>query len=152
MSLLDGLYAYEVVLLVLGVLFFLLLVVLMVMLVKGGKGYAAMLPFFAIPIAMIGYPGIKEIQFDNGVVSIENATQAVQANPSDPALLSDLRTKVASLGNRGAENPSVVRARSVLNGLGAVNSSKNPGGGPPAPPSTGTRRRSTRGRTGSSPH
>jgi len=119
MSLLDGLYAYEVVLLVLGVLFFLLLVVLMVMLVKGGKGYAAMLPFFAIPITMIGYPGIKEIQFDNGVVSIENATQAVQANPSDPALLSDLRTKVASLGNRGAENPSVVRARSVLNGLAA---------------------------------
>jgi hypothetical protein len=83
MSLFDGLYPYEVVLLILGALFFLLLAVLLVLLVVRGKPYTGMLAFFAIPIVMIGYSSIQEITFQDGAVTIQKTTAQLQAAPTD---------------------------------------------------------------------
>jgi len=108
MSLFDGLYPYEIVLLILGALFFLLLAVLLVLLVVRGKSYIGMLAFFAIPIAMIGYPSIQEITFQNGAVTIQKTTEQLQAAPTDTAVRSNLENQVASLASRPTADPTAL--------------------------------------------
>jgi tetratricopeptide (TPR) repeat protein len=118
MSLFDGLYPYEVVLLILGALFFLLLAVLLVLLVVRGKSYIGMLAFFAIPIAMIGYPSIQKITFQNGAVTIDKTTEQLQAAPTDATVRSNLESQVAGLASRPTANPaaltSIARAQFAL--------------------------------------
>lgn len=108
MSLFNGLYPYEVVLLVLGALFFLLLAVLLVVLVVRGKPYIGMLGFFAIPIAMIGYPSIQKVSFQDGAVTIEKTTEQLQAAPTDTALRTNLEKQVASLASRPTADPGAL--------------------------------------------
>jgi len=108
MSLFDGLYAYEVVLLVLGVVLFLLLAVLLVLLVVRGKAYTAMLGFFALPIAMIGYPSIQKISFQDGAVTIDKTTTQLQAAPTDATLRSSLEKQVDSLASRPTADPTAL--------------------------------------------
>lgn len=108
MSLFDGLYSYEVVLLILGAVFFLLLGVLLVLLVVRGKSYTGMLAFFAIPIVMIGYSSIQKISFQDGAVTIEKTTEQLKAAPTDAALRSNLEKQVASLTSRPTADPAVL--------------------------------------------
>lgn len=108
MSLFDGLYPYEVVLLILGALFFLLLAVLLVLLVVRGKSYTGMLAFFAIPIVMIGYSSIQEITFQNGAVTIQKTTAQLQAAPTDGTVRSNLESQVASMASRPTTDPSAL--------------------------------------------
>jgi tetratricopeptide (TPR) repeat protein len=108
MSLFDGMYAYEVVLLILGVLLFLLLAGLLVALVVRGKAFSGLLFFFAIPIAMIGYPSIQKITFQDGAVTIEKTTAQLQAAPTDTALRSNLEKQVSSLASRPTTDPAAL--------------------------------------------
>lgn len=96
----DGLYLGEVILLVLGaVLFIVLLIALLYQLTHKGS-IAPLLAFFAVSIAMIGYPSIKEIQFKDGVVTITKMTEQVEQNPTDPALRQKLQKQVEKVSQR----------------------------------------------------
>jgi tetratricopeptide (TPR) repeat protein len=108
MGLFDGLYGYEVVLLVLGAFFFVVLAIMLVLQVVRGKSYGSLLFFFAIPIAMMGYSGIKTIQFKDGTVSIENTTKQLQANPTDTTLRSDLQKQVTDMSSRPTSDPTAL--------------------------------------------
>ena len=68
MELFHGLYNYEIVLMVAGILFFIFLVLLLAYLVVKGKEYKQMLAFFVFPVIMIGFPGVKKISYDNGKI------------------------------------------------------------------------------------
>jgi tetratricopeptide (TPR) repeat protein len=118
MSMLDGLLPYEVVLLILGVMLFLVLLVLLVAQVVRGKSYVGLLAFFSIPIAMIAYPSVQKVQFQGGVVTIDKATDQLQAAPTDPAARSNLTNRVKSLANRPTADPaalaSIARAQFAL--------------------------------------
>lgn len=108
MNLFAGLYFYEIVLLLLGVALFLALLVALLRNVFKDKPYAALLPGFFIPIVMIGYPSIESIQYQNGIVEIQKATNAVQENPSDPqaqAQLNELQAKVSKIEPRAGNDP-----------------------------------------------
>jgi tetratricopeptide (TPR) repeat protein len=104
----DGLYPYEVVLLILGVLLFLVLLAVLVIQIVRGKPYAALLPFFVVTIAMIGFPGIQEIQWQKGVITIKTATTQLQADPTNATLRSNLANRVKSLADRPTSNPSAL--------------------------------------------
>jgi hypothetical protein len=82
---LGGLYWYEIVLLVLGVALFLVLLLGLRRNLAAGKSYAGLLPFFILTIAMIGYPSIKSIQYNNGMVEINTTAEQIAKNPDDPA-------------------------------------------------------------------
>jgi tetratricopeptide (TPR) repeat protein len=118
MALFDGLYAYEVVLLVLGVLLFLVLLVAFVVLLTQRRRYGNLLAFFAIPIVMIGYPSIKSFQFKDGVVTIEKDTLALQQDPQNKPLRDKLSTEVANISPRPSADPGaltkVARAQIAL--------------------------------------
>jgi len=108
MNLFDGLYPYEVLLAILGILLFLTLLALLVVQVVRAKPYGTLLGFFALPIVMIGYSSIQKITFQDGAVTIDKTTEQLQAAPTNAALRSNLETQVASLSSHPTSNPSVL--------------------------------------------
>ena len=108
MDMFDGLYGYEVVLLVLGAVFFVALAIVLLYQIVQGKPYAGLLAFFAVPIAMMGFSGIQKIQFQNGAISIERYTQQLQADPTNAALRNNLQQQVAALASRPTSNPAAL--------------------------------------------
>ncbi len=104
-TLLDGLYPYEVVLLVLGCVLFVVLLFVLVVLVLRSKEFGKLLPFFVLPIAMIGYPGIQSIEIKDGTVTIKTITRELEQNPTDPAKREELKKAVAKLAARPIARP-----------------------------------------------
>ena len=128
MNLFAGLYSYEIVLVVLGIVLFLVLVIALLRNVFKDKPYAALIPALFIPIVMIGYPSIQSFQYTSGVVEISKAVQQVQDDPSDPqakATLNSLEPMIAKIEPRAASDPAteklLVQARRVLSHSPAAN-------------------------------
>ena len=96
----DGLYLGEVVLLVLGAILFVVLLIALLYQLMHKRSFAPLLAFFAVSIAMIGYPSLKEIQFKDGVVTLTTITQQVQDNPTDNNLRQQLQQQVAQVSQR----------------------------------------------------
>lgn len=110
MSFFDGLYSYQIVLMVLGIILFFVFVGAFVALMIKGKPYVKLLPFFLLPIVMIGYPGIESVSYQNGVVTITNATESLQQNPTDNTLRQTLQTAVDKTASRPTTNPDTITA------------------------------------------
>lgn len=100
MAVFDGLLLYEWVLLVLGIILFFVLVIAFFYQLKRNGSIGALLGFFLLPIAMIGYPSIQSIQYKDGLVSIDKTTRDLQSAPTDPKLRSQLEQEVAKSSAR----------------------------------------------------
>jgi hypothetical protein len=96
----DGLLLYEWVLLVLGIVLFVVLVIGFFYQLKRKQSIVALLGFFLLPIAMIGYPSIQSIQYKDGLLGINKTVQDLQAAPADANLRSTLEKQVAKLNER----------------------------------------------------
>lgn len=105
MKFFDGLYLYEIVLLVLGALLFLALIIAFMTLVIRGEPFAKLLLFFALPILMIGFPGIKSIEIREGLIKIELKLQYLLQNPTDSTSRISLVNELANLSSRPFSNP-----------------------------------------------
>ncbi|HEY3298456.1 MAG TPA: hypothetical protein VGK34_07365 [Armatimonadota bacterium] len=105
MNLFDGLYLYEIVLLVLGTIFFVVITSILIYLVLNRRSYKGLTVLFIFPIVMIGYPSIKSIEYNDGVIKIEKTTTALQSNPSDPVLRQQLSQAVGQVSARPISNP-----------------------------------------------
>ena len=95
MNFFAGLYNFEIVLLVLGVLLFL---VTLVKFMK--KTSAPLMAFFLISIAMIGYPSVQSIEYQKGVVTINKQVHDLEADPGNEALRSSLQQNVVKVEGR----------------------------------------------------
>ena len=104
----DGLYPFEVVLLVLGVVLFIAILIAFLRNVFRDKPYGGLLVFFLIPIAMIGYSSIQSIQIGEGTVTIATKTAELVKSPDDQQLRVSLRTDVAKLSSRPISNAQTV--------------------------------------------
>ena len=100
MTLFYGLYLYEVVLLVLGIVFFVVLLFCLRYYMKRKEGITPLLAFFVLSVAMIGYPSIKSIQIKDDMLTIEKETQRLEANPTDASARTTLQETVAKLEQR----------------------------------------------------
>jgi hypothetical protein len=107
-SFLDPLYWYETAMLVLGVVLFVVLVITLLKLVNKGKSFAALLPFFAIPVVMIGYPTIQSVSFGKDVVTITKATEELQSDPANTTARQTLQRAVEKTASRPATNPQTM--------------------------------------------
>lgn len=105
MKFFDGLYLYELVLLVLGALLFLALLIALMTLVLQGKPFARLLLFFVLPILMIGFPGIKSIAISKDLIKIELKLQDLLQNPTDSTSRISLVNELANLSTRPFSNP-----------------------------------------------
>ena len=95
MKFFNGLYSYEIVMLVLGVLLFL---VALVKLMK--KASAGLVVFFLLAIAMIGYPSIQSIQYEKGVITVDKKVHDLEANPGNEALRASLQQDMGKIEGR----------------------------------------------------
>ena len=100
MSFFNGLYSYEIVLMVLGVLLFITLLFCLPGLLSKGKSYAGMLPFFVVSVAMIGYPSLQSFKYKDGEIDVEKKTQELLKDPTNKELRQSLETQVSNLSAR----------------------------------------------------
>jgi hypothetical protein len=107
----EGLSFFETVLLFMGVLLFLVLVFLLIWNVLKQKSYKSLLGFFVVPIVMIGYSSIKNVQYKDFVLNLQNATDSVQANPGDTTARNSLMSVLGQIEEKGKSlfsSPSAV--------------------------------------------
>ena len=112
---LEGLYPYEKLLAVLGTILFVVLAVALLVYVFQRRGVATLLPFFLLPIAMIGFPGIQKISYENGKLELEKALARLERDSDDSASRAQLRASVEKIAPRTATDPetSLTTARAL---------------------------------------
>src|SRR5581483_8557773 len=108
MNIFDGLYGYEVILLILGALFFIVLMVVFVILIAQKRPYGKLMMSFTFPLVMMGFPSIKSIQYKDGVISIDKMTHDLQQNPTDTKKREELRRTLADVVTRPAADPAAI--------------------------------------------
>lgn len=106
MNFFDGLYLYEIVLLVLGVLFFLVLLFVLVYSIMTKQAIKGFIFIFLIPIIMIGYPSIQKIKIGNIEIEIARLTHAVEQNPTDTKARAALIERLSEIERRPISSPS----------------------------------------------
>jgi tetratricopeptide (TPR) repeat protein len=104
---LQGLYLYEIILMITGGILFLALVFALIWNVVKGKNIVSLLPFFFLPILMIGWTAIKSVSYDNGKIDIEKTANELIKNPADTALQKKLEKSVAAFDTTRATNDPV---------------------------------------------
>jgi tetratricopeptide (TPR) repeat protein len=104
---LQGLYLYEIILMITGGILFLALVFALIWNVVKGKNIVSLLPFFFLPIVMIGWTAIKSVSYDNGKIDIEKTANELIKNPADTALQKKLEKSVAAFDTTRATNDPV---------------------------------------------
>jgi hypothetical protein len=103
----DGLHSYEIVLMVLGIVMFVLLAAVLVLYVCQRRKPTTLLPFFMLPVVMIGFPAFQKISFANDVVSVEKAAEKLAENPADAKARTQLVETVKQVEQRPTSDPRV---------------------------------------------
>ena len=111
MNIFEGLKSYEIVLLIMGVLLFLTLLSFLIYLILQKRDYKGLLPFFVIPIVMVGFPGIQKIKFDNGVIEVETLTATVEQDPTNVEAKNQLEVQLKAIGDRSVSKPSTLKIK-----------------------------------------
>ena len=100
MDIFEGLKSHERILLVMGMVLFVALLFLLIYYAVKRVPFKGFLPFFLIPIVMVGFPGIQKITFDNGIVGIEKLTEEVEQDPTNTTAKKELETRLKAIENR----------------------------------------------------
>lgn len=104
-QLLDGLFLYEITLLILGALLFLVLIVLLTVKVATRQPIKVLIPFFIIPILMIGFPGIEQFNFMNGMAELKTKINRAIEEPDNEELMAEIRESVERYSARPVRVP-----------------------------------------------
>ncbi len=104
----DGISFYEFVLLLLGVLLFLVLLLFLIRDKMRDHPIATLLPWFLIPIIMIGYPAIQKITFDNNTITIEKAQSILSKIPNDIKAKQDMKEALSNIQDKNISNPQTL--------------------------------------------
>jgi tetratricopeptide (TPR) repeat protein len=101
----QELYLHEIVLMVCGAILFAVLVCLLIHHVRKGQRYAGLLFFFALPVVMIGFPGIEKIQYEKQKGLILTLKERVRADPADAEARAALAEAVERVEERAGRLP-----------------------------------------------
>ncbi len=102
-SIFDNLYLYEIVLLFLGVFLFMLLCAGLVYFIIKKDDLKKLLLFFPIPIIMIGYPSIQEIQIEKDKIALKKFSKEVIEDPEDTVAQKELTKITEKLEKRATD-------------------------------------------------
>jgi tetratricopeptide (TPR) repeat protein len=103
-KLFSGMLPFEIVLLMMGVVAFAVLIFLLIWNSIKKEKIIGLLPFFLIPVLLVGYPSVQSIQFNNEGLTIQKYTQAVTQDPTDTTATRVLNEKLEAYKS----NPSRV--------------------------------------------
>lgn len=100
MSVLDNLYLYEIVLLILGILLFVTALGLTIYRSVKGEISKNLIYLFALAVIMIAYPSIQSFSVAGGLLDLEKQSQAVEDNPNDSKAQEALSNTLGKLESR----------------------------------------------------
>lgn len=100
MELINGLYLYEVVLLVLGVMLFLVLLFAFSVLVIRGRPFGKLLSFFMLPIVMVGYPSIESIEFGDNMLRLTMQMHELEKDPTNSNIRKSVESQLDEVSGR----------------------------------------------------
>ncbi|MBL4604879.1 MAG: hypothetical protein JKY02_04240 [Flavobacteriaceae bacterium] len=101
-ALFNNLFIYEIILLFLGVFLFMILSISFVYYIIKGKEIKKLLFFFMIPIIMIGYPSIQEIQIEKDKIAFTKYKERIKENPNDSIAIEKTEELVEKLESRAS--------------------------------------------------
>jgi tetratricopeptide (TPR) repeat protein len=108
MAFFDGMYPFEIILLVAGGLLFVVLLIAFLRQLFNNQSYKALLPFFLVAVLMIGFPAVSSVKAINGLIEIDKKTHDLQEHPGDSALRASLQSDVNKLSTRPFKSPQTV--------------------------------------------
>jgi tetratricopeptide (TPR) repeat protein len=106
MSFFDGLYQYEIIMLVLGTLLFLVSLGLLIAFAVAGKSIRNLIILFILSIVMIGFPAYSKIKISKDGVELEKDTDSLLQNPTDKTTRENVASAVAGLSSRPFADPA----------------------------------------------
>ncbi len=127
MKLFEGLLGYEALLMALGALLFIVLVGIMLFYVVKERPIKPLLAFFALPVLMIGFPGIEKVKFGDSVELVTKSLEVLEANPDDTEARAALQSEIQAIEGRvltAQTKRLVLEAKAVLQ---KPSESKTPG-------------------------
>lgn len=107
-ALLNDLYLYELVLLLLGVFLFLILSAGLVYYIIKKEEIKKLLLFFPIPILMIGYPSVKEITISSDKIAFSKYQEEYINNPEDTIAKQNLEKLTEKLEERAHSPEDII--------------------------------------------
>lgn len=108
MKLLDGILLYELILMILGAMLALAgIFILIYGVLKKETNVPLLVTIFLVAIIMIGFPAIKSIEFQEGVLRIEKESKKLEENPRDTAAQKALLQALNDIAPKRAEQSSV---------------------------------------------
>ncbi|GAA0727946.1 hypothetical protein GCM10009430_36610 [Aquimarina litoralis] len=108
-ALLNDLYLYELVLLLLGVFLFLILSAGLVYYIIKKEEIKKLLLFFPIPILMIGYPSVKEITISSDKIAFSKYQEEYINNPEDTIAKQNLEKLTEKLEERAHSPEDIIQ-------------------------------------------
>ncbi len=105
MNLFEGLFFYEILLMVSGAILFLIFLVLMVYFFIKDKNILYFFPLLLIVILMISFSGFQKIKFNKLVDEIREITQSIDQDKPDIANLNLLKEKLNKIEKRPVSTP-----------------------------------------------
>lgn len=105
----KGLCSYEIILMIGGSSLFLILIFALIWDIIRNKSIVSLLPFFLLPIVMIGRAAITSVSYDNGNITIQKNAEKVIDNLSDTTAVQQLENTIASIDTaRAANDPNAL--------------------------------------------
>ena len=115
----EGLYSYEKVLAVLGIILFVITAGGLVYFMIKKWSLTPLYPLFVLSLVMVGFPAIQKFSYENGKITFEKNLNSVAANPNDQSARAGLQASLKQIEPRAATDPKaglmVARAFQRLN-------------------------------------
>ena len=100
MATIDGLYPYEVAMLIAGSLLFIVALVLTLVIGLQGKSIKGFVVLFFIAIVMIGFPAYSNIEISADGLKLQKAVHTLQEDPANVAALQTVNETLPKLQDR----------------------------------------------------
>lgn len=107
------------VMLIAGAVFFVVLAALLVILVVGKRKFAPLLPFFVLPVVMIGFPHITHVKVAGAEIDT-SAIEEFKKDPNNPAAALAFHGAVAKLEYAAKANPDSQMSAATKSNLEAT--------------------------------
>ncbi|MBN8923569.1 MAG: hypothetical protein BGP10_06170 [Rhodanobacter sp. 68-29] len=104
MSIFDGLYGYEKLMLVCGFVLFLFALAAITVMIVQRRDFKAVIVLFVVAIVLMGFPGIQSIKFSNNLVEIDRL-RAQPTEQIDPQQQQQYAQTLAQVEQRATNNP-----------------------------------------------
>lgn len=106
MNVFDGLYGYEKLMLLCGLILFVFALAAITVMIVQRRDFKMAMALIVLAIVLMGFPGIQAVKFSQDTVELDRIRTQPQA-PTDPAQKQQAQQALSNLEQRSAGNPQL---------------------------------------------